>query len=709
MALRVALVAVLLPAIWADVPVSETSAVTSGMSPIRKVITLVEEMKATVEKEGDEDLIAYDKYMCWCETNEAEKTQAIKDAEEHIADLTAFLAEGKAKSGELKTEIETLEQDIEEDQNAIAEATGVRTKENEAFLAEEADMKETRGLLGEAIEVLSKVQLTQKGAMPKEATAALIQVRNVIQRRSPKFSSIMQKDLFDVLGSLQGNLRGASLEQNDALPWEKSEEQVGREANPNDLEGASAGSKSYNSRSGQILGLLAEMRDEFSRDLGAAQRADLEAEVQFQKLRAAKMSEISAASEQKDSKEQQLADLENKMASAEKDIDRTEKAKTEDEKFLANLKKNCKTEDEQFKERTKVRSEEIRALAETLTILTADDARDLFGKTVSFLQVDASAAERVALEDRVTERAMQRLAKVAKKTHNWALVSLAARVRLDAFVKVKEAMDKMLAELQTQQKEEYEKWETCKKDIDKTEDSIKVGENTKEDLDGKHKELQNTIDTTDAQIAELKQQITDMEISLKQAGEQRHEENQAYQTAVSDQRATVNILNKALARLKEFYEKSFFVQVHAHNGQAPPPEPKDYSKSGGAGGVLQLLAKCIQDAQVAEQDLVMGEQKAQEIYASFAQDTADSIEANRASIEEKQVAFASAKTEISEVEEAQLANDAELSKLKDLLHAHHIDCDFTLKYFDIRQKARAEEMDAINDAKAILSGADYGK
>ena len=34
-------------------------------SPIRKVVTMIEEMKATVEKEGKEDLKAYDEYKCW--------------------------------------------------------------------------------------------------------------------------------------------------------------------------------------------------------------------------------------------------------------------------------------------------------------------------------------------------------------------------------------------------------------------------------------------------------------------------------------------------------------------------------------------------------------------------------------------------------------------------------------------------------------------
>jgi len=51
----------------------------------------------------------------------------------------------------------------------------------------------------------------------------------------------------------------------------------------------------------------------------------------------------------------------------------------------------------------------------------------------------------------------------------------------------------------------------------------------------------------------------------------------------------------------------------------------------------------------------------------------------------------------------------ELEKLGELLKAHHLDCDFVLKFFDLRQRARAEEMDAIKDAKAILSGANFGK
>merc|ERR1719446_163570 len=131
---------------------------------ITKVVTLLTEMKATTIKEGEEDLEAYDKYKCWCETTEKEKTDAIESAETKLEELGSFVEEAAAKEGELKTEIAGLEEDIASDKDALATATALRSKENEEFQTEEADMKETLSLLSQAIGVLSKVQLTQKGS-----------------------------------------------------------------------------------------------------------------------------------------------------------------------------------------------------------------------------------------------------------------------------------------------------------------------------------------------------------------------------------------------------------------------------------------------------------------------------------------------------------------------------------------------------------------
>jgi len=263
----------------------------------------------------------------------------------------------------------------------------------------------------------------------------------------------------------------------------------------------------------------------------------------------------------------------------------------------------------------------------------------------------------------------------------------------------------MLVELKAQQKAEYEKWVTCKKEIDETEDRIKEKEQTKEDLDSKHKELTNTLALLAKQISQLEAEVAEMEVSLKQAGEQRKEQNHLYQTTVADQRATIQILKMASVRLEKFYG---FAEVSAHGGAAPPPpKPEAYKRQANSGGVMQLLEKIISDAESVEIEINMGEQKAQEEYAAFVSSTTASIEADRQSIEGAKEQTAAAESAKSETEEAQLANDETLKKLAELLKGTHMDCDFVLKYFTIRQQARAEEMDAIEEAKAILSGADF--
>mmetsp|Transcript_119757 Transcript_119757/g.298745 ORF Transcript_119757/g.298745 Transcript_119757/m.298745 type:complete len:762 (-) Transcript_119757:130-2415(-) len=719
-----------------------SSALRSDMSPIRKVITLIEEMKATAERDAKEDLAMYDKFMCWCETNEKEKGASIDLAQKSITELSAFIEEAAATEAQLKTEIAGLENDISEDKDALTSASSVREKEYDDFLASEADMKETRGLLKEAIEALSKVQMVQLGKKAdavarSQAQAVLLQLRGKVQR-FPKFQAVMQRDLFDFFGSLTDYVHSneaflpkkevASFEQaKRMLPWEKTEEQVGMEANPNELKGAAANAKSYNSRSGGILGLLAEMRDEFTKDLWNDQKADFQAEVDFQNLKAAKLSEIEAATERKEAKEADLADTLLKAAKAKDDREETTAAMGADEYFLTNMRKDCQIEDEQYKARVKVRSEEIVALSETLKILTEDEARDLYSKTSAgekpptFLQLGRNSfasSEQVAAQERAVETAMQRIATIARKHKNWSLVSLAVRMRLDAFKEVKAAMDKMFAELQKQQEEEYAKWEFCKKNLDQTEDEIKVAENTNEDLDEKHTNLVNTIETLTKEIAVLKADEAAMEVALKEAGEERKAQNELYQAEISDQRATTNILNKALARLKQFYTPEL-LETRTRQQQEPnrpgfavadkPAEPKDYAKSAGAGGVLQLLQKVIEDAEVAEQQLEMSEQKSQENYAAFVSATTATMEADRSAIAEKSEQVAATESEKSATEEAQLSNKLDLESLNALLKAHHVDCDWLIQYFDLRQKSRNEEMDAIVDAKAVLSGANFGK
>merc|ERR1719387_777735 len=165
-----------------------------------------------------------------------------------------------------------------------------------------------------------------------------------------------------------------------------------------------------------------------------------------------------------------------------------------------------------------------------------------------------------------------------------------------------------------------------------------------------------------------------------------------------------------MERLKSFYAPKF-VQVSVHRQepgapvQAPPPKPKAYEKSAGAGGVMQVIAMIIEDAEKEEVELLHDEQKAQEAYASFVVETNSCIAACEDGITQKSEALSVADADLSETNAALLANEQELTKLKDLNIALHGDCDFIMENFEIRQTARKQEMDAIVEAKAILSGA----
>merc|ERR1719420_1000900 len=90
--------------------------------------------------------------------------------------------------------------------------------------------------------------------------------------------------------------------------------------------GAAAGAKSYNSRSGQIFGILTQMKDEFGKDLANAQKEELRAMITFHNLKAAKQTEIDAATKLKDKKSADLAQATQDDAQAKEDLEDTQAA-----------------------------------------------------------------------------------------------------------------------------------------------------------------------------------------------------------------------------------------------------------------------------------------------------------------------------------------------------------------------------------------------
>merc|ERR1719421_1199703 len=332
-----------------------------------------------------------------------------------------------------------------------------------------------------------------------------------------------------------------------------------------------------------------------------------------------------------------------------------------------------------------------------------------------FLQVD-SRVMAPRRETKARDRAAQKIIKIAKKHRNWVLATLAVSVQLDAFTKVKKAMDDMIAELKVQQAEEVKKNDFCKAELDKNEDTIKEKKYLQEDLEAKIADLEGTIETLTNDIEVLKETIAENHIQLKRAGEDRAAQNKEFQQVVADQRATVVILNKALARLQKFYApktEAALAQVKAYQepgAAAPPPPPsgKPYQKSGGAGGVMQMIQMIIEDAKRAEEEAVIDEQAAQTAYASFVTETNAVLDQAQKDVVNKSMAKAQAEGDLEETTESHKTTLADLEDLHKYNGQLHADCDYILKNFKIRQEARLQEIEAIQQAKAILSGAAGG-
>jgi len=158
--------------------------------------------------------------------------------------------------------------------------------------------------------------------------------------------------------------------------------------------------------------------------------------------------------------------------------------------------------------------------------------------------------------------------------------------------------------------------------------------------------------------------------------------------------------------LKDHYSKptASLMQVSNSKGQSSP-DFKDYKQSSGNVGVMSMLQQLVSDAKAMEATATHDEQSAQEDYEAFANSTTSAIKAKDTALLDK--AQKKAEVELSVVQATQ-SKDGALNELKDLSEKEaevHGSCDYLLKSFDARQSSREDEIEALHDAKAILSGA----
>merc|ERR1719401_3306534 len=78
-----------------------------AVTPIAKVITLIEDLKTEVENDGENEATEYDKFACFCKDTTLEKSDSVIKGTDKIHELSADIAD---KTQEKKNDAAELEE-----------------------------------------------------------------------------------------------------------------------------------------------------------------------------------------------------------------------------------------------------------------------------------------------------------------------------------------------------------------------------------------------------------------------------------------------------------------------------------------------------------------------------------------------------------------------------------------------------------------------
>jgi len=581
---------------------------------------------------------------------------------------------------------------------AIATATSLRGKEATAFAKESGDLKTNVAALAKAIPAIEKGM----GGFLQTKSATVVQQLSI----NMDMSNVDRQMLTAFLSGKSG----------------------------------------YSPASGEIVGILKTMDDEMQKDLADSIDTENAAIAAFGELKAAKTKEINALQSAIESKMTRVGELGVKVAEMVNDLEDTKEDLEETKKFLADLDVNCENKKKEWAAYTKMQGEELLALADTIKVLNDDDALELFKKTLpgssaSLLQLSVSAKA-------VQTKALNVLRNL--RTGNDPRVDfleVALRGGKAGFGKIIKLIDELVVQLQKEQKEDDAKKDYCESEFDKTEDKAKVLANEASDLETAISDEEESIANLKAEIEALDDGIRALDKEVEDATETRKEEHEDFTSTSAGNAAAVDLLKFAKNRLNKFYNPSQYKAppkrelsedeqitlnmggtlapteapggiagtgigfVQAHNGVAPPPPPAAdlayKTKGEESGGVIAMIDTLVNDVEKEMQEASLEEKDAQGDYEKFMTDAGDKRAEDSKSMTDKEAALADTEDSLINNKEALKNKNIEQMETAKYLGELHAECDWLIKYYDVRKEARTGEIDAMGKAKDVLNGADY--
>jgi hypothetical protein len=669
----------------------------TNANPIRKVVTMLQSMQKKVSAEGEKETELFDKFMCYCKNGEASLGKSISEAETKVPAVTSDIEEAEAQVTQLKQDIKTAQTDRHAAKAAMAEATSLREKEAAAYAGVSSELDANIAAVSGAITAIEK---GMSGSFLQTAAAQVLKKLILAQ------DSMYDDDRQELTAFLSGD-------------------------------------QSYAPASGQIVGILKQLKDTFTKNLDSATVAEKESIKSYEGLMAAKQKEVEALTQAIEEKMVRLGETQVALVEMKEDLDDTGKALLEDKKFLADLDKNCAIKTEEHSENMKLRSQELLALADTIKVLNDDDALELFKKTLpsasaSFIQISNQQQQALAM---IRAARSGGAGKNSRPELNF--LALALQGKSVDFSKVISMIDNMVATLKTEQHDDDDKKEYCEMQFDTSDDKKKGLERSISNLDTAIAKEKEGIAALAEEIKSLEEGIAALDKSVAEATEQRKEENEEYTELMASDAAAKELLAFAKNRLNKFYnpklykpppkrvlssEDSIVVSMGgtlaptaapggiagtgiALADVAPPPPPATAAafakKSEESNGVIGMIDLLIGDLTKEMTEATTTEKDAQADYEQAMKDAAEKRADDTQTLADKGKAKAELTADMEANTEEKTATTKTLMATLEYIQSLHAECDWLLQYFEVRKEARAGEVESLTNAKAVLSGADF--
>jgi chromosome segregation ATPase len=383
----------------------------------------------------------------------------------------------------------------------------------------------------------------------------------------------------------------------------------------------------------------------------------------------------------------------------------------------------CEEKAKGYENRKVLRANEEAAIAEAISILNSDEAFETFGtvdatskgKTAAaFLQL-RSVRKHVAGDAHSRHLVQNLLKKASSEAPSSRISKILALVQAEnPFSTVLDEIDKMIDLIIEEGKADKKNLDWCNAERKENNDSLDQKKRDIVSLEDRIDKLTTTIDDPKTglkkQIEETELQLVQNDKSQKDETKERTDDNLSYQADIKNLVSAGGILKKALKVLKAYYDD---LEKKLEAGEAfvqEDPNPPEAWKGDGAyagqksqgGDVVKMLEFILSETVKEEMTAHAEEEKAQADYEdSMTQLKKEQADAEK-NLSDLQDNLATKQQELLEAQEDLKATTEDKEAIEAYLLKIKPGCDFITKNFDLREKNRKTEKEALEKAVKLI-------